>query len=139
MLKTRLLHPEILETLARSGHGSKVLIADGNFPFASGAPAQARQVYLNLMPGIAKATDVLQAIADIIPIESAEVMMPEDGSRPAIFDDFEKLLPNGMRVQGRARADFYAGVRSPQTTLVIATAEQRIFGNILLTIGVVPG
>ncbi len=31
MLKTQLLHPEILATLGGAGHGSKVLIADGNF------------------------------------------------------------------------------------------------------------
>ena len=37
MLKTRLLHPEILNALARAGHGSRVLIADGNYPFATEA------------------------------------------------------------------------------------------------------
>ncbi|NLF56040.1 MAG: RbsD or FucU transport, partial [Candidatus Hydrogenedens sp.] len=30
MLKQRLTHPDILEALAAAGHGSKVLIADGN-------------------------------------------------------------------------------------------------------------
>jgi L-fucose mutarotase/ribose pyranase (RbsD/FucU family) len=31
MLKTHLLHPEILSALAASGHFSQVLIADGKF------------------------------------------------------------------------------------------------------------
>ena len=30
MLKSQLLHPQILAALAKSGHGSKVLISDGN-------------------------------------------------------------------------------------------------------------
>lgn len=37
MLKTELLHPEVLEALGTSGHGSRVLIADGNYPFATGS------------------------------------------------------------------------------------------------------
>ncbi len=32
MLKTKLTHPEILQALARAGHGSRVLIADGDYP-----------------------------------------------------------------------------------------------------------
>lgn len=31
MLKSCLLHPEILEALGRAGHSSKILIADGNY------------------------------------------------------------------------------------------------------------
>ena len=36
MLKTKLLHPEILAVLGSNGHGSRVLVADGNYPFATG-------------------------------------------------------------------------------------------------------
>ena len=32
MLKQTLIHPDILEALAAAGHGSKILITDGNFP-----------------------------------------------------------------------------------------------------------
>ncbi|HOS03406.1 MAG TPA: RbsD/FucU domain-containing protein, partial [Candidatus Hydrogenedentes bacterium] len=32
MLKQRLIHPEILDALAAAGHGSKILITDGNYP-----------------------------------------------------------------------------------------------------------
>ena len=35
MLNGPLLHPDILRSLARSGHHSKVLIADGNYPAAT--------------------------------------------------------------------------------------------------------
>lgn len=43
MLKTRLLHPQILEALAEAGHGSRILIADSNFPMLTGSAASARR------------------------------------------------------------------------------------------------
>ena len=47
MLKTTLLHPDILRSLASAGHGSKVLIADGNYPFTTGSNPSADIVFLN--------------------------------------------------------------------------------------------
>ena len=45
MLKTRLLHPQILEALGEAGHGARVLIADGNYPLATQSnPAGRRRV-----------------------------------------------------------------------------------------------
>lgn len=48
MLKTTLLHPDILAALAGSGHFSQVLIADGNFPVLGNRGPNARVVHLNL-------------------------------------------------------------------------------------------
>src|SRR5215471_19524045 len=79
MLKYQLLHPEILAALGAAGHGSQVLIADGNYPFATKSHPDARRVYLNLAPDLLRATDVLAALADAIPIEAAHVMVPESG------------------------------------------------------------
>jgi len=68
MLKYRLLHPELLSVLAQAGHGSRILLADANYPVATGA------------------------------------------------------------------------VNTPQTAVVIATGEDQLYANLLLTIGVVrPG
>lgn len=137
MLKGKLLHPGILKGLAQAGHGSKILIADGNYPFSTACSEKTIKVYLNLMPGIPKVTDVLNALMDSIVIEAAEVMLPKDGSRPTIFDEFEKLLPSEIKLQGKERHKFYDLVKSENTALVIATAEERIYANLLLTIGVV--
>ena len=35
MLKSELIHPKISEVLAKAGHSSKILIADGNYPASS--------------------------------------------------------------------------------------------------------
>ncbi len=137
MLKTSLLHPEILQTLASNGHGSRVLIADGNYPFVTGSPAAARKVFLNLAPDLLPAADVLRVIAAAIPVERALVMQPADESVPEIYADFAQILGAATPLEKMKRFEFYAEAKSPDTCLVIATGERRRFSNILLTIGVV--
>jgi L-fucose mutarotase len=137
MLRYKLLHPEILAALGGAGHGAQVLIADGNYPFGTGAHPAARRVYLNLAPGLLSAPQVLAVLADAVPIEAAHVMVPDAGPEPAIFAEFRALLP-GIALQPLGRFPFYEAARSPNLALVIATGEQRVYANILLTIGVVP-
>ncbi len=136
MLKTTLTHPEILQALASGGHGARVLIADGNYPFSTSAPPSAKRVFLNLAPDLLKATDVLSVLVSAIPVEAAAVMLQADGKEAPIISEFRMLLP-GVAFRGLERLAFYEAVKSPETTLVIATGEQRIYANLLLTIGVV--
>jgi L-fucose mutarotase len=137
MLNTTLLHPEILGSLGRAGHGSRILIADGNYPFSTGSPASAEKVFLNLMPGMVKVTDVLRALVKTIPIEAAAVMVPDTQADQPIFNEFRELLPQGVELAKITRFEFYDRARGADTALVIATAEERTYANILLTIGVV--
>jgi L-fucose mutarotase len=136
MLTTTLLHPEILRALGRAGHGAQVLIADGNYPFTTGSPATAEKVFLNLKPGMVKVTDVLEALVESIPIEAATVMVPDDKADQPIFREFRQLLPKKLDLTRISRFEFYDRARSSDTALVIATGEQRIYANVLLTIGV---
>ncbi len=136
MLKTALLHPEILQALAGAGHGSQVLIADGNYPASTGTNPAAKRVYLNLAPGLINAVDVLKYVAQAIPIESAHVMQPANGVDAPIFTEFSALV-GGVELQKLERFAFYAAASTSAVCLVIATGEQRIYANILLTIGVV--
>ncbi len=137
MLKTNLLHPEILSALGAAGHGSRVLIADGNYPFSTGSNPDAKKVFLNLRPGLVSCLDVLQVMVDAVPIESVLVMVPPEGPEPEIQAEMRKMLPAGVPVERKQRLNFYEEARSPDTALVIATGEQRIYANILLVIGVV--
>jgi L-fucose mutarotase len=136
MLKTGLLHPEILRALGEAGHGAQVLIADGNYPLLTRSSAAAHHVYLNLAPGLVTATDVLRVLIDAIPIEAAHVMGPDSGEEPGIFAEFRGMLP-GTELQRLGRFQFYDMARSPDLALAISTGEQRIYSNILVTIGVV--
>ena len=93
MLKTTLIHPEILGTLGRLGHGSKVLIADGNYPFATGSNPAAKIVFLNLRAGLLNATDVLAALVTAIPVEAAHVMNPQTAARRTSSTNSARCCP----------------------------------------------
>ena len=137
MLKTKLLHPEILRVLGSSGHFSQILIADGNFPFISYSGPKATTVYLNLMPGIPKTTDVLEALLTAIPVQEATLMRTPNDEKAPIHEEYVKMLPQGLPIKRLERYAFYEAACSPLTSLVIATAETRRFANLLLEIGVV--
>lgn len=139
MLNYQLTHPQILAALASAGHGSKVLIADGNYPFSTATNPRAPVVYLNLMPGMLLVTDALKAIISAVPVEAAEVMQTPDGADPAIFGEFREHLPGGMALHPIERFAFYETVRAPDLALTVATGDQRLYANILLTIGVRTG
>jgi len=136
MLRGKLIHPQILEALGRAGHGSKILIADGNYPFATAVAPRATQVFLNLSPGLVTVTDVLGALVDAVPVEAAAVMMPPEET-PPIFGEFSQLLPPDVGLEPLERFAFYAASRDDNVALLIATGEERLYANILLTIGVV--
>ncbi|MCC6423182.1 MAG: transporter [Phycisphaerales bacterium] len=146
MLKHQLLHPQITAALARGGHTSKVLISDGNFPHGSRRGPNAEVVYLNLRAGLPTVTDVLEVLTTAIPIERADVM---DYARtgpyalsadPEIWADFRRLLQS-TDCRGELtkieRFAFYDAASTHDVMLTIATGEQRIYANLLLTIGVV--
>ena len=137
MLKTNLLHPEILNALGSNGHGSRLLIADGNFPFSTGVNERAQKVFLNLSPGILSVTDVLKVIKEVIPVESYIVMLPPDEAPQMIHNEFVEILGANIPVEKVKRFEFYKEAQSPETFLVIATGEIRRFANILIVIGVV--
>lgn len=137
MLKTKLLHPEILMALASNGHGAKVLIADGNFPITTCASPSARKVYLNLAPGLLTVTDVLRVLKEQISIESATTMVPTDEAPQSIHKEFEALLAPDLQVTGLKRFEFYEEAKKSDVCLAIATGETRRFANLLIEIGVV--
>lgn len=136
MLKGPLTHPTLIGALAAAGHGSKVLIADGNYPHSTGARAGAERIHLNLRPGLPTVDDVLDVLLEAIPIEAAAVMVPGTGEKVAAHEGFRRSLPEGLPWTELGRFEFYDGCRSEDLAIVIATGEQRIYANLLLTIGV---
>ena len=136
MLKQRLIHPDILDALAAAGHGSKILITDANYPASTKLGENAELVYLNLAPGKPTVTEVADILLTAVPIEDAAVMNPEDGREPPIFQEFRSLLPDTPLTK-YGRFEFYEEASGPDTCLQIVTGEQRIYANLLLTVGVV--
>ena len=135
MLTTTLIQPQMIAALSRCGHRSKVLIADGNFPLAEKS-GSAEKLYLGLSKGIPTATEVLEAVLSVVNVEKAEVMLPDEGGEPPIFEEFRASL-GGMELTGLERSAFYAACMAQgAVVLAVSTGEQRVYGNILLTIGV---
>jgi L-fucose mutarotase len=145
MLKHTLIHPKINEVLGRAGHHSKVLIADGNYPAYNTLGPHAELVSLNLSPGIVNAGDVLRALATAIPIEAAHTMgIPQDDpyalqGEPPIWSDYRRILDEAgidAPLQPIPKWDFYNAVAGRDHVLTIQTAEQALWANLLLVIGV---
>jgi len=146
MLRGTLIHPQILSAIGKAGHGSRILISDGNYPHWTKRGQNAEVVYLNLSPGVLGVCDVLKQMATAIPIEVASVMQTlKTGpyvmtAEPDIWADFRKLLkPTDCKgdLHEIERFAFYEAAGSDDVCLTVATAEVRIYANILLTIGVV--
>ncbi len=143
MLKGKLIHPQILEALGRAGHGSQILIADGNYPASTKLGPKAALVNLNLSPGLVSCTQVLEALVSAINVESAAVMaVPAGLPEPDIWAEFRQILNKAtgqqLKLEEIERFKFYETAGTPNVALTIATGEQRIYANLLLTIGVVP-
>ncbi|HWO96551.1 MAG TPA: RbsD/FucU family protein [Bacillus sp. (in: firmicutes)] len=137
MLKTACLHTGILNVLSKCGHGDKILIADGNYPIDSNTNKNVEKVYLNLTHGIPLVTDVLNVINETIEIEKLEVMVPGDATQPPIFADFKDIVCSINRLEELGRFEFYEACKEENVKLAIATGEQRVYANVLLTVGVV--
>lgn len=132
MLTTKCINPEVMAALAMCGHGSKVLLTDGNYPVAQ-KTGDSKKIYLSIMPGLPTVTQVLEAIHSVVEIEKAEVMSPEDGSEPEVFAEFRREL--GLELDKCGRYEFYDKASEPDVYVSIHTGEKRVFSNILLTIG----
>ena len=96
MLKHQLIHPKISEVLARAGHHSVILIADGNYPVWGKKGPNAELVSLNLSPGIPTVAQVLRAVLSAVPVDAVNTMgIPPDDSyaqkgEPPVWAEFRQ-------------------------------------------------
>jgi L-fucose mutarotase len=134
-----LLGPELLHALRAMGHGDDIAIVDGNFPSASNAKRLVRADGHS-------ATELLRAVLHVMPIDDLRpdpirvMEVTEDPtSVPPIVGEFERIAAEAERraLKARAlpRAEFYAAARN--AFVIVATGESRLYGNVLVTKGVV--
>jgi len=137
-----LLGPELLQWLAAMGHGDQLVIADANFPAASVARRLCR------VDG-ADAPRLLQAVLTLLPLDQyverpaavmAVVGAPDE--TPPIVAEFTGILAaaegRAVAVERLERHEFYD--RAGRAFGIAATAERRLYGNIIIAKGVVaPG
>jgi L-fucose mutarotase len=144
MLKTDLIHPEILAALASAGHHSKVLIADGNYPVATKLGPNAEIVHLNFMPGLLSCNQVLEGLLTAIAVEEINTMqyvtegeygLTED---PPVWGDYRKTIKNAgldLELKPIEKWAFYDEVMSDDHVLTIQTGEKMGWANLILTLG----
>ncbi len=144
MLKHQLVHPKINEVLARAGHHSLVLIADGNYPASAKRGPNAEVVCLNLSPGVVTVAQALSAVLSAVAVDRVNVMgVPPDDSyavqgEPPVWGEYRDILRrSGVEhpLEPIQKWDFYEAVKSPDHVLTIQTADQSLWANVLITIG----
>ena len=134
-----ILSPDLLHALRAMGHGDELVIGDSNFPGESAGPPCIR------LDGIS-ATDVLQAVVALFPLDTfveanAFTMDQVDapGVLPPVVQEFQAIIDSGADnpkpIQPIERFAFYE--RASRAFAVIITGEDRPYGNIILTKGVV--
>lgn len=144
MLKHQLLHPKITEVLARAGHHSKILIADGNYPASSKKGPNAEVVSLALTPGVVNCTQVLRALLTAVPLDAIHTMgIPSDDlyaqeGEPSVWEQYRAELDAAglsLQLQPIQKWEFYEAVASADHVLTIQTADQSLWANLLLVMG----
>ncbi len=131
-----LLSPDLLHSLASMGHGDRIAIVDANFPAASCG----RRVHW--LPGL-DAAAVLRAVLSLLPlddfVDDAAVTMQVVGDAAAVPEavaDFTRILHahDGPAPVAIERYAFYETARAAYA--VVQTGEARLYGNVILTKGV---
>lgn len=131
-----LLSPDLLHALAAMGHGDEIAIVDSNFPATSCAQRLIR------MDGVS-ATMALEAVLSLLPLDAyvdhtAHVMQVVGDAHvvPAAVADFTALIGARGKVGSVERFAFYE--RARRCFAIVQTGEGRLYGNIILTKGVIP-
>lgn len=131
----KILTGDLLKVLCDMGHGDELVIADANFPAETCAQRLIR------LPGI-DGVRAARAILSVFPLDTysspAFVMDLTDGDKakgmkePEIWPEYEKLTDGFEKLE---RFEFYE--RTKRAYAVIATGEERQYGNLILVKGVV--
>ena len=144
MLKTTLLHPDILRVVARAGHHATILIADGNYPASTKRGPNSEVISLNLSPGVVTVSQVLRAVLSAVPVDFVQTMgIPPDDpyaqqGEPPVWNEYRAVLQetaSALKLEPVLKWDFYKRVESPDHVLTVQTADQALWANVLLTIG----
>lgn len=134
-----ILSPDLLHALRQMGHGDEIAIVDANFPAYSQGPRVVR------LDGV-DATRTLDAVLSVMPLDDftpeacwrMQVVGAPDEEMP-VFAEFRNIIARREGPQftlaSLERYAFYA--RAAKCFAVVATSERRLYGNIILKMGVV--
>lgn len=134
-----ILSPDLLHTLMAMGHGHQLAIVDANYPCDAAA-------HIIRLDGVS-ATRILDAVLSVMPLEQVNpgvayrmIVDGDPGKELPIFQEFREVIA------GREDPPLPLAPIDPKEFLdranrafvIILSGDRRLFGNILLTKGVVP-
>ncbi|MFZ2286267.1 MAG: L-fucose mutarotase [Bacteroidales bacterium] len=136
-----LISPQLLEVMARMGHGDELVLADAHFPGETLGKRVIRADGLRI-------ADLLEAILPLFELDSyvphpVVMMEPVAGDRvdPQVEDSYLKSIlvtnPDLPPIKRLDRYTFYE--RAMNAFAVVMTGETAKYGNIILIKGVTPG
>lgn len=134
-----LLSPELLYVLRAMGHGDCIVLADANFPAEALGPKCIRA-------DGADASTLLTAILSVMPVDtfveypfSCMQVVGNADEVPEAVADFQRIIHDvadtPRTIQSIERFAFYEQAKS--AFAVVQTGERRLYGNIILTKGVI--
>ncbi|MFS4579775.1 RbsD/FucU family protein [Phaeobacter sp. C3_T13_0] len=134
-----LLSPDLLHALRAMGHGDFIVLADANFPAERIGPRCIRA-------DGSDASMMLNAVLSVMPLDTytddpvrcMQVVSDADAV-PETVEDFQRIIDNvadaPQPIQSIERFAFYELAKS--AFAVVQTGERRLYGNIILTKGVI--
>jgi L-fucose mutarotase len=134
-----LLNADLLHALRAMGHGDEIAVVDANFP----ATTMARR--LIRLDGV-DAVRTVEAILSVLPLDD---FVEHPASRMQVVGDAAAVPPVCREFQ--KQVERWAGKRTPLATIerhafyqrvracyaVVATGENRLYGNLIITKGVI--
>ncbi|MCJ8013849.1 L-fucose mutarotase [Paenibacillus sp. KQZ6P-2] len=133
-----LLSPELLKILCEMGHGDEIVFGDANFP----AVSMAQRLVRADGHGI---PELLEAVLELFPLNryvTHPVMLmqvvPGDPVETPVWDVYRSLVDKaeaGIEFAEIERFEFYE--RAKKAYAVIATGEKALYGNLILSKGVI--
>ncbi len=134
-----LLTPDLLHALRSMGHGDEITLVDANFPAETNAQRLIR------LDGNS-ATEVLAAVLSIMPLDTyvdcpafRMSVVDDPDAVPEVCAEFQKIINTVADAPAELgqieRFSFYE--RAQSSYAIVATGEDRLYGNIILTKGVI--
>ncbi|PTK39452.1 fucose isomerase [Staphylococcus hominis] len=129
----KILSPEIVKRLMEMGHGDTFLLADANFP----ANTYGTKVIRADGHGI---VELLKAILVLMPLDTYEpnpvklMRTVKNDPQPTIWNEYYKIIEQ-TNCEKIERYSFYEITKKCHT--IIQTGEMALYGNIILTKGVI--
>jgi L-fucose mutarotase len=134
-----ILNADLLHALRQMGHGDEIVIVDANNPAYAAGPRVVRLDGVN-------ATQALDAILSVMPLDDfvpeaawrMQVVGAPNEEQP-IFGEFREVIARreGAKFQLASLERFAFYAKAAKTFAVVSTAERRLYGNIILKMGVI--